>query len=139
MGKIITVLHVINHIEEILAESGNLPKEDVHQLQLNDVLIDTGATTLCLPSKYVKELKLKKSRIVNVQTVHGIHEKRIYEDVTVKLGERHAVVDCIEIDDFAQPLLGVIPLEAMGIELDLQNQRIKFLPFDALSTYLTVM
>ncbi len=116
-----------------------MPSSEIHQLVLNDVLIDTGATTLCLPSKYIKQLGLTEYKTVAVSTVHGISEKRIYEYVMIKLAERHTVCECIEIDDNAQPLLGVIPMEAMGIELDLQKQIVKFLPYDLLSTYITVV
>lgn len=53
--------------------------------------------------------------------------------------ERETNCECIELPDDTQPLLGVIPLEAMGIELDLQSQKLRFLPYDLLSTYLTVL
>jgi hypothetical protein len=35
--------------------------------------------------------------------------------------------------------LGVIPLEALGIELDLQNQVLKILPISPTQTYLTIL
>ena len=138
MGKIITKLTVINHKEELYAEDGKLEPEKVHQIVLDDVLVDTGATTLCLPSKYIKQLDLKKYKTVAVSTVYGTSEKRIYQDVSIKLIERTTVCECIEISDDSQPLLGVIPLEMLGIELDLQSQKLKFLPYDLLSTYITV-
>lgn len=39
----------------------------------------------------------------------------------------------------SRPLLGVIPLEALGIELDWQNQRLKVLPDGPTETYLTIL
>jgi len=139
MGKITTVLHVFNHEDEIFAKKGTIQVSEIRNINLTNVLIDTGATTLCLPARYIAQLGLETFRTVNVQTVHGITEKRIFEDVTIKLGERHTVVECIEIDDNAQPLLGVIPLEAMGIELDMQHQQVKFLPYDSLNTYIALI
>jgi hypothetical protein len=53
--------------------------------------------------------------------------------------ERETICECIELPDDSIPLLGVIPLESMGIELDLQHQKLKFLPYDLLSTYITVV
>jgi hypothetical protein len=36
-------------------------------------------------------------------------------------------------------LLGVIPMEALGLEPDLRNQRIKVLPTESVDTYLTIL
>ncbi len=36
-------------------------------------------------------------------------------------------------------IIGVIPLEALGLELDLQNQTLKVLPSKSLDTYLTIL
>ncbi len=138
MGKIITKLFIINHIDEIKLEAEIMKKEDVRQMTVENVLIDTGATTLALPAKLIKQLGLKVLKIVAVSTASGIFERNIYCDVKIRLLERETVCECIELPDDAQPLLGVVPLEAMGIELDLQKQTLKFLPYDLLSTYLVV-
>jgi hypothetical protein len=37
-----------------------------------------------------------------------------------------------------EPLLSVISLEALGIELDLQNQQLVILPISPTQTYLTI-
>jgi hypothetical protein len=36
-------------------------------------------------------------------------------------------------------LLGVFPLEMLGIELDLRNQRLRVLPSESGDTYLTIL
>jgi hypothetical protein len=78
-------------------------------------------------------------KTVAVSTATGISERKIYQNVKVRLMERETICECIELPDDTQPLLGVIPLESMGVELDLQSQKLKFLPYDLLSTYLTVL
>ncbi len=93
--------------------------------------------TLCLPARYIEQLGLTKSRTVAVATTSGVSERGIYQDAKVRLGGRETVVECAELPDDADPLLGVISMEAMGIELDLQKQQIKFLPYDTLNTYIT--
>ncbi len=139
MGKIHTKLLIINNIDEILSEENLITKDKIRSLLIEDVLIDTGATTLALPSKYIRHLGLKFMKTVAVSTASGISERKIYQNVKVKLLERETICECIELPDDTQPLLGVIPLESMGIELDLQSQKLKFLPYDLLSTYLTVL
>lgn len=139
MGKIHTKLTVINNIDEFRFDEGIITSDQIRSLQIEDVLIDTGATTLALPSKYIKQLGLKFMKTVAVSTASGISERKIYQNVKVKLLERETICECIELPDDAMPLLGVIPLESMGVELNLQTQKLKFLPYDLLSTYITVI
>jgi len=115
-----------------------ITSDKIRRIEIADVLIDTGATTLALPAKIIKQLGLKFMKSVAVSTATGISERKIYQNVKVKLLERETVCECIELPDEAMPLLGVIPLESMGVELDLQTQKLKFLPYDLLSTYITV-
>jgi clan AA aspartic protease len=139
MGKIHTKLVIINNIDEILSEENVISKDKIRSCSIEDVLIDTGATTLALPARYIAQLGLKFMKTVAVSTATGISERKIYQNVKVRLMERETICECIELPDDTQPLLGVIPLEAMGVELDLQSQKLKFLPYDLLSTYLTVL
>lgn len=46
---------------------------------------------------------------------------------------------CWALTGGQNPLLGVIPLEALGIELDWQNQRLVLLPISLTQTYLTIL
>ncbi len=139
MEKIVTKLVIINHFDEFKFQTGMIKPEEIRKIEIEDVLIDTGATTLALPAKYIKQLGCNVLKTVAVSTATGISERKIYGDVKVKLLERETVCECIELPDEAQALLGVIPLEAMGVELDLQKQKLKFLPYDLLSTYITVI
>jgi len=132
-------LVIINNIDEILSEENVISKDKIRSCSIEDVLIDTGATTLALPARYIAQLGLKFMKTVAVSTATGISERKIYQNVKVRLMERETICECIELPDDTQPLLGVIPLEAMGVELDLQSQKLKFLPYDLLSTYLTVL
>jgi hypothetical protein len=59
MGKVLTSLIVINRIDQALAEDGRLPLDQVRSTTLDNVLVDTGATTLCLPADVIAQLGLK--------------------------------------------------------------------------------
>jgi hypothetical protein len=45
----------------------------------------------------------------------------------------------LELPGGSDALLGVIPLEALGLELDLQNQSLKVLPISPTKTYITIL
>jgi hypothetical protein len=41
---------------------------------------------------------------------------------------RAGTFECLELPGGKTPLIGVIPLEALGIEVDLRNQQLRLLP-----------
>jgi len=139
MGKVFTKLTVINRADQILTENGIIPPEQVRSITLENVLVDTGATTLCLPPDVISKLGLKLLKEVNVATAVGIGRARIFEDAKILLCDREGTFECLELPGSSDALLGVIPLEALGLEPDLRNQRLKVLPDETTDTYWTIL
>lgn len=50
MGQVITTLTIANRIDRVLAERGFISSEEIRTCLLDNVLVDTGATLLCLPT-----------------------------------------------------------------------------------------
>lgn len=139
VGKIVTSLVVTNRLDEGLATRGVIPADAVRSVTLDNVLVDTGATTLCLPQEVIAQLGLDLLREVNVSTAHGLGRARIFQDAKISLLGRQGTFECLELPGGKEPLLGVIPLEALGIELDLQKQTLRLLPESSTDTYLTIL
>ncbi|MFN0120303.1 MAG: aspartyl protease family protein [Blastocatellia bacterium] len=139
MGKILTTITVTNHADEILAAAGVINRAQIRSLTILDVLIDTGPTTLCLAPDLIRQLGLKPVRAVPVSTARGVAETHIYEDAKISLLGREGTFECLELPGGTQPLLGVIPMESMGIEPDLRTQSLRLLPLENNNTYLTIM
>ena len=139
MGKIYTTLKVTNHADEIRADDGTIKPEQVRTIEIQEVLIDTGATTLCLPKGFIEQLGLKAIRAVLVATASGVSETHIYEDAKVSLLGREGTFECLELPGGEPPLLGVIPLESLGIEPELRTQTLRLLPMEKNDTYLTIL
>lgn len=139
MGKITTTLTITNRIDQANVARGLIPADQVRSITLNNVLVDTGATTLCLPSNAVAQLGLDLLKEVDVATATGIGKARIFQDAKISLLGREGTFECLELPGGSDPLLGVIPLEALGIELDLKNQTLKLLPISPTDTYLTIL
>ena len=137
MGRIITTLIITNRLDQGLAERGLMPRDDVRTITMKDVLVDTSATTLCLPANVIAKLGLTLLKEVDVATATGF-STRIFEDAKITLGEREGTFECLELPGGTEPLLGVIPLEALGIELDLQNQKLIVLPISPNASYLRI-
>ncbi len=139
MGKIITTLTIINRADQILASRQVISQDEVRSLTLDNVLVDTGATTLCLPSSVISQLGLDLLKEVDVATANGFSKARIFRDASIVLEGREGTFECLELPGGRDPLLGVIPLEALGIELDLKKQQLRVLPEQSMDTYLTIL
>lgn len=139
MGKVLTTLTVTNRIDQALAKQGKIPADQVRTLVLEHVLVDTGATTLCLPADVIARLGLDLLKEVQVATATGIRTARIFQDAKISLCGREGTFECLELPGGQDALIGVIPLEALGLEPDLRRQQLKVLPSESSDTYLTIL
>lgn len=139
MGKITTSLTITNRADQIRAQSQLISEQQIRSVTLEQVLIDTGATTLCLPTEVIATLGLELLKEVDVATANGISKARIFQDAKISLMGRGGTFECLELPGGNDALLGVIPLETLGIELDLKNQRLILLPMNSIETYLTIL
>ncbi|MEG5140810.1 MULTISPECIES: hypothetical protein [unclassified Microcoleus] len=58
MGRVTATIAVTNEVDKILADRGFIPTEQIRSLTLDNVLVDTGATRLCLPEEIIAQLGL---------------------------------------------------------------------------------
>jgi clan AA aspartic protease len=139
MGKVITTLVITNRLDQGKAEDGMIQPEQVRSVTVENVLVDTGATTLCLPANIIAQLGLKILKQVVIETAVGISDARIFQDAKISICGREGTFECLELPEGRSALLGVIPLEMLGIEVDLKHQRLKVLPDGPTETYLTIL
>lgn len=139
MGKVLPSLTIVNRADQVLAENQVISAEAVRSMTLHDVLVDSGATTLCLPADVIAKLGLSLLKEVDVSTAMGIGKARIFQDAKMLLCGREGTFECLELPGGKNALIGVIPLEALGLEPDLMNQRLRVLPTESVDTYLTIM
>jgi len=139
MGQVITTITVTNRIDQVLAERGFIPAGEIRSFTLDQVLVDTGATLLALPAPIISQLGLSLLGETNVETAAGVRKGRIFQDIMLEVEGRQAVFDCLEMpEEVDAVLLGVIPMERLGLEPDLKNQRLRVLPMNEEQTYLMV-
>lgn len=138
MGRIIVTLTLTNMIDKDLAERGFIEASEVRSCQL-EALVDTGATRLCLPANIIQHLGLKLAGTIDAQTAMGPETLNVYKGVELTVEGREGRYDCVELPTDQMPLLGLIPLEDLGLDPDLQNQRLRHLPMRGKETYVTVL
>jgi predicted aspartyl protease len=139
MGKVTTTIAITNQIDQILAERGFIPAEQVRSITLHDVLVDTGATRLCLPTNIILDLGLPLQGEVDIKIATGVQKARIFKMLNLTVEGREGIFNCIELPEGSDPLLGLIPLEDLGLEPDLVNQKLRVLPVEGKDTYLMVL
>lgn len=110
MGKVLTTLTLTNRIDQALAKQGKIPADQVRTLVLEHVLVDTGATTLCLPADVIARLGLDLLKEVQVATATGIRTARIFQDAKISLCGREGTFECLELPGGQDALIGVILL-----------------------------
>lgn len=76
---------------------------------------------------------------MEVKTAVGIRKAKLFKEVILKVAGRQGVYNCMELPGGDDPLLGVIPLEDLGLEPDLQTQTLRVLPTAGKETYLTIL
>lgn len=97
IGKILVTLQVTNRADQIRAEDGTIASDKIRSRTLRDVLIDTGATTLCLSADIIAELGLKLLKEVDVSTAMGIGKARIFQDAKLSINGREGTFECLEL------------------------------------------
>jgi predicted aspartyl protease len=124
VGKVIVSARIENlsDIEEVF--KGRITDEQVRRLEVDDAMVDTGATTLSLPKRLISELGLRQLRTGRNRTSNGIAIFGIYTPVRLTVQSRDCVVEVAELPDDCPPLVGVIPLEILDFVVDPKGQRL---------------
>ena len=104
-----------------LAEAGVINTEDVRHVTVEDALVDTGATGLCLPDSLIKQLGLDPLRTVQARTATGIFDLTIYSDVRFTVLERPGKLEVTSLPDGSPVLVGHIVLEMLDLCVDIEK------------------
>ncbi len=135
MGLVTATITVTNLVDEILQERGFITDSEVRSITLENVIVDTGATRLCLPALIIERLGLTLDEEVEVKTAAGIQKARLFKRLSLAVGERKGEFNCMELPGGEDPLLGLIPLESLGLQPDIIKQELIFLPHRGQNTY----
>lgn len=102
-------------------ELGVRKSEDVRRLTIEDALVDTGATGLCLPKSLIEQLGLTPLRSIGVQTANGPAERTVYSEVRYTVLERTYSIQVTDLPEDAPVLVGHMILEALDLCVDMRK------------------
>ena len=104
-----------------LAEADIIKPENVRRLTVEDALVDTGATGLCLPKSLVQQLGLTPLRSIQVQTANGPAERTFYSEVKYTVLERSYSIQVTDLPEGTPVLVGHMILEALDLCVDMRK------------------
>jgi predicted aspartyl protease len=124
MGRVLTEATIENSGDLWNADQGTLPADRVRRVTVTDALVDTGATTLGLPTRLIQQLGLKKAYEKRAVASTGQATVNVYGPVRVTIQGRSCSVDAMEVPDEVPVLICQIPLEALDLVVDLRGRRL---------------
>lgn len=124
MGKVTVSARIENLSDLIRSQAGDIPSDAVRAIDVDNALVETGATMLSLPGKHIRELGLGRRRTRTARTTAGVISFGVYEPVRLTVQERDCVVEVYEVPDDCPPLIGQLPLEALDFVVDPNGQKL---------------
>lgn len=124
MGRVTTPIIVENLKDLLDVRDGKMPAGQVRRIEVEKALVDTGASTLSLPTSMIRQLGLIKIKTRRAMTSRGLANSDIYAVARLTIQDRDCSLDVVEIPDGVPVLVGQIPLEMMDFVVDPVNQRI---------------
>lgn len=117
MGRTYAQVKIENYSDVDMVRQGMKTPTAIRSIE-TEALVDTGATTLCLPARMISQLGLASLRKKKVKTSRGIDEITVYSPAQLTVMERQCIVEVFELPDNVQPLLGYVPLEWLDLQID---------------------
>jgi predicted aspartyl protease len=114
MGKIMQKAIIENAYDIGAVKEGYISEDKIRRMEV-EFLVDTGAAMVCLPISSILAMGLKPLHIRNVITATGRVERTIYSPVMLKIFDREANLDVMEVPDGVPPLLGYLALESLDL------------------------
>jgi hypothetical protein len=122
VGEVRIQVRLTNTIDAGLVRRGLLPADQVRTYTA-DAMVDTGATSCCLPAPVVAALGLATPHATGTQYADGsISRVPVTEPVTLELLGRTVDLPCLVLGD--EVLIGQMALEFTDLLVDCQGQRL---------------
>jgi predicted aspartyl protease len=124
MGKVVVSARIENLADLVRSDAGDISADEVRRIDVHDALVDTGATMLSLPRRYIGQLGLRRHRTRTARTTAGVISFGVYEPVRLTIQDRDCVVEVCEVPDECPPLVGQVPLESLDFVVDPNGQKL---------------
>ena len=123
MGEIVASMELENAGDRSIVRQGLRDESTIRRTTVEGV-VDTGAVMLMLPENVVSRLGLETQRVVVTYADERKETRPVAGPVTVHIGNRFMITECIIGPPLSEPLIGQIVLEALDLVADCTNRTI---------------
>ncbi|CAN2045278.1 Clan AA aspartic protease [Candidatus Magnetomoraceae bacterium gMMP-13] len=124
MGEIKINIELENSFDRDRFVEKQIMKSNIRQYNF-DAVVDTGSVMLVVPQDIVEKVGLKTRRLVIVTYADDRKEERpVAGPVTIKIGDRNMITECIIGPPASEILIGQVVLETLDLLADCQNQKL---------------
>jgi predicted aspartyl protease len=124
MGKVLVSAKIESLSDLFRAERGEVSEGEVRKVEVDDALVDTGATILSMPKRMIAHLGLRFVRTRPARTAAGPVTVNVYGTVRLTIQGRECPTDVSEVPDDCPVLIGQVPLELLDFVVDSRNQKL---------------
>lgn len=124
MDKVLVSATIENPKDLYAVEVGRLSPNEVRRIQVDDALVDTGASVVSLPKRYIKQIGSPPVRKRTARTAAGVNRIRNYSVVRLTVQGRDVATEVCEVPDDCPVLIGQIPLEGLDFVVNPVGQRL---------------
>ncbi len=114
MGKIVQKANLLNLADLMAYREGYKSSEQIRRMDVN-FLVDTGAAMLCMPIDLIEKLGLHESHTRDVVTENRRVKRRVFSPVQIKVMDREADMNVMELPIETPPLMGYLVLETLDL------------------------
>ena len=116
-----TEIKLANLSDLFLVRVGAMDPEGVRRLTIENALVDTGATGLCLPTSLIERLGLTPIEMRTARTAAGIVERTVYSEVEYTMLEHSYSIRVTNLPEGSPVLVGPLLLEQLDLCVDMKR------------------
>lgn len=124
MGRVVVNARIENLGDLWRARDGELQRDEVRAVEVEDAQVDSGTTMLSLPKRIIKKLGLRKSSSRRMRTAKGSVLVKIYDAVNLTIQGHDCRIDVAVVPDDCPVLIGQVPLELLDFVVDPKRQKL---------------
>ena len=122
MGEIVASMKLENTGDREIVSEGLRDESTVRRATVDGV-VDTGAVMLVLPEDVVGRLGLRtRGKVVVTYADERRELRQVAGPVTVQIGDRGMIAECIIGPPLSEPLIGQVVLESLDLVADCANR-----------------
>ncbi len=122
MGKVLVTARIENLDDLFQVARGAIRDDEVRRVEVGDAVVDTGATVLSMPRRFIQQLGLMWQKSGRARTSAGTVDVQVYGAVKLTIQGRDCFSEVVEMPDDGPVLIGRILLQMLDFVVNPSGQ-----------------